>query len=438
MSAQLWNQCLGYLEQKLTPKDFNTWIRPLQADEDADYLRLYAPNQFVLERIKKDYQQHINTVITHVKPKQEPKLLIQVGSPKTHQQKKRTIGRSPITSETFSTHLNPHLNFNSFVTGESNRLAQFASFQFAEQGGYNPLFIYGGVGLGKTHLMHAVGNHIMSCQPGAKVSYVRAEQFVNEMVKSLKENKMSDFKKRYRSLDALLIDDVQFFANKTRSQEELYHTFNVLLEDSQNKIVLASDRVPQQIQGMEDRLKSRFSSGLSVSVTPPDFSTRLTILETKARLAKIELPTDVNSFIAEHIQSNVRELEGALNRLIAVARLLRKKITLDSAQSTLEDLCSIKAQEINAQIIQELVADYYKVSVADLCSKRRHRQIVRPRQMAMFLIKELTDHSLPEIGSVFGGRDHTTVLHGCKTIDKLKATDVQVNKDYLHLLSHLS
>lgn len=434
MSTPLWNQCLGYLEQKLTPKDFNTWIRPLQADEDADCLRLYAPNQFVLERIKKDYQQHIHTVITHVRPKQQPKLFIQVGNLKA----KRPIGRSPITPESIATHLNPQLNFSSFVTGESNRLAQFASMQFAEQGGYNPLFIYGGVGLGKTHLMHAVGNHIVSHQPSAKVSYVRAEQFVNEMVKSLQENKMSDFKKRYRSLDALLIDDVQFFANKTRSQEELYHTFNVLLEDSRNKIVLACDRVPQQIQGIEDRLKSRFSSGLSVSITPPDYTTRLMILETKARLAKIELPTDVNNFIAEHIQSNVRELEGALNRLIAVARLLRKKITLSSAQSTLEDLCSIRKQHISADMIQQLVADYYKVSVAELCSKRRHRQIVRPRQMAMLLMKELTDHSLPEIGNAFGGRDHTTVLYSCKTIDKLKATDAKVNKDYLHLLTHLS
>ncbi len=436
MSAQLWNQCLGYLEQKLTPKDFNTWIRPLQADEDADCLRLYAPNQFVLERIKKDYQQHIQAVIAHARLKQEPKLLIQVGSP--HHDKKQTIGRTQLRTNHFISHLNPQLNFNSFVTGESNRLAHFASLQFAEQGGYNPLFIYGGVGLGKTHLMHAVGNHIVSHQPHAKVSYVRAEQFVNEMVKALTENKMNDFKKRYRSLDALLIDDVQFFANKTRSQEELYHTFNVLLEENKNKIVLACDRVPQKIQGMEDRLKSRFSSGLSVSITPPDYATRLMILETKARLAKIELPTDVNNFIAEHIQSNVRELEGALNRLIAVARLLRQKITLASAQSTLEDLCSIKKPEITPHIIQELVADYYQVSVAELCSKRRHRKIVRPRQMAMLLIKELTSHSLPEIGQAFGGRDHTTVLHGCKTIDKLKEIDVQVKKDYLQLLSHLS
>lgn len=445
MSAVLWQQCQKYLQRELSSHDFNTWIRPLQAMEAENILRLLAPNRFVLNWVQQHYAARIEHILTHLKPNQTPQLILQVGSrasisPSSAQHtanlpKKNINGSQPAFKH--NNRLNTKLTFDSFVAGECNQLARAAALHVTEQEGYNPLFIYGGVGLGKTHLMHAVGNQIVAQNPQAKVAYVRSEQFVNEMVKALREKNINEFKKYYRSLDALLIDDVQFFANKTQSQEELFHTFNALLEN-QKKIILTCDRIPQQINGLEDRLKSRFAWGLTVAIEPPDLDTRLEILKLKAHLAKINLPNEVNYFIAQHIYSNVRELEGALHRLIATARLMKKTITVENAREALKDLVALKKTLVSLTKIQQTVADYFKISVGEMKSRKRLRKIVRPRQIAMTLSKELTEHSLPEIGDAFGGRDHTTVMYSCRSVSKLQQEDQQIKNDYVKLLKLLS
>ncbi|MCW8927786.1 MAG: chromosomal replication initiator protein DnaA, partial [Gammaproteobacteria bacterium] len=334
---------------------------------------------------------------------------------------------------------NPLFSFNNFVEGKSNQLARAASMQVAENPGtaYNPLFIYGGVGLGKTHLMHAVGNMIMERQPGAKVIYLHSERFVADMVKALQHNAINEFKRYYRSVDALLIDDIQFFAGKERSQEEFFHTFNALLE-GQRQVILTCDRYPKEVNGLEERLKSRFGWGLTVAIEPPELETRVAILMSKAVQADVDLPHEVAFFIAKRIRSNIRELEGALRRVIANAHFTGRPITLDFAKEALRDLLALQAKLVTIENIQKTVAEYYKIRVADLLSKRRNRSIARPRQIAMALAKELTNHSLPEIGDAFGGRDHTTVMHACKKVVELKESDQMISEDYANLLRILT
>ncbi len=439
VAASLWNQCVKHLERELSSQDFNMWIRPLQAIEASGCLRLLAPNQFVLDWVKQHVQLRIEEILRRCQPKSTPSLILQIGSRQqfTSQSKPLMTAVGGHTVTTPINRLNSQLTFSTFILGKSNQLARAAALQVAEQGGYNPLFIYGGVGLGKTHLMQAIGNQIIAKRPQAKVLYLRSEQFVNEMVKALREKKINEFKQFYRSLDALLIDDIQFFAHKIQSQEELFHTFNVLLEEKK-QIILTGDRPPQIIAGLEDRLRSRFSWGLTVNVMPPDFETRVAILMAKAQFAHVHLPEEVSQFIADHVHSNVRELEGALHRLIATARFMQQTVTLESAQTTLQDLLHFHSQLVTLNGIQKTVAEYFKIPIADLSSRRRHRLVARPRQIAMFLSKELTQHSLPEIGKAFGGRDHTTVMYSCKTIAKLKTADHQINQDYTNLLQLLS
>ena len=331
------------------------------------------------------------------------------------------------------------LTFEAFVEGKSNQLARAASMQVAENPGsaYNPLFIYGGVGLGKTHLMHAIGNAILEENPQASVVYLHSERFVAHMVNALQHNTINEFKRLYRSVDALLIDDIQFFAGKERSQEEFFHTFNALLEDQQ-QIVLTCDRYPKEVDGLEERLKSRFGWGLTVSIEPPELETRVAILRMKAALNAAEVPNDVAFFIAQRIRANVRELEGALRRVIANSHFTGRPITLELAKEALKDLLALQDKLVTIENIQKTVAQYYKIRVADLVSKRRTRSIARPRQVAMALAKELTNHSLPEIGDAFGGRDHTTVLHACRKISELKENDSSINEEYAILLRTLT
>jgi chromosomal replication initiator protein len=335
--------------------------------------------------------------------------------------------------------LNPDFTFANFVEGKSNQLARAAAAQVAENPGraYNPLFLYGGVGLGKTHLMHAVGNMMRSKNANAKIAYVHSERFVGDMVRGLQHNTMSEFKSAYRSLDALMIDDIQFFAGKERSQEEFFHTFNALLE-GQQQVILSCDRYPKEVDGLEERLKSRFGWGLTVAIEPPELETCVAILMSKASVLRVDLPEEVAFFIAKRIRSNVRELEGALRRVVANSQFTGRPITLDFTKEALRDLLALQERLVSIENIQKMVAEYFKIRVADLLSKRRNRSITRPRQMAMALSKELTKHSLPEIGDAFGGRDHTTVLHACRVVKELRDSDVRTNEDYLNLLRTLA
>ncbi|GLR35648.1 chromosomal replication initiator protein DnaA [Pseudomonas plecoglossicida] len=338
-----------------------------------------------------------------------------------------------------TSYLNRTFTFETFVEGKSNQLARAAAWQVADnpKHGYNPLFLYGGVGLGKTHLMHAVGNHLLKKNPNAKVVYLHSERFVADMVKALQLNAINEFKRFYRSVDALLIDDIQFFARKERSQEEFFHTFNALLEGGQ-QVILTSDRYPKEIEGLEERLKSRFGWGLTVAVEPPELETRVAILMKKADQAKVELPHDAAFFIAQRIRSNVRELEGALKRVIAHSHFMGRDITIELIRESLKDLLALQDKLVSVDNIQRTVAEYYKIKIADLLSKRRSRSVARPRQVAMALSKELTNHSLPEIGDMFGGRDHTTVLHACRKINELKESDADIREDYKNLLRTLT
>ena len=335
--------------------------------------------------------------------------------------------------------INPTYQFDNFVEGKSNQLARAAATQVANNpgGSYNPLFIYGGTGLGKTHLLHAVGNGIVANNGDAKIVYMHSERFVQDMVKALQNNAIEDFKRFYRSVDALLIDDIQFFANKERSQEEFFHTFNALLEGNQ-QIILTSDRYPKEIDGVEDRLKSRFGWGLTIAIEPPELETRVAILMRKAAENRIHLPNEVAFFIAKRLRSNVRELEGALNRVIANANFTGRPITIDFVREALRDLLALQEKLVTVDNIQKTVADYYKIKVADILSKRRSRSVARPRQVAMALAKELTNHSLPELGNAFGGRDHTTVLHACRKIEQLREESHDIKEDYKNLIRTLS
>lgn len=451
MTIALWGQCLARLEDELSPQQYNTWIRPLQAEVSDNTLRLLSPNRFVQDWVTERFSERIREMLAQMSESEPPQLVFEVGSISAPVVKTASVesGVEPIPSaealqqavkkNSEQARTNPNFTFENFVEGKSNQLARAASMQVAENPGsaYNPLFIYGGVGLGKTHLMHAVGNLIMEKQPGAKVIYLHSERFVADMVKALQHNAINEFKRYYRSVDALLIDDIQFFAGKERSQEEFFHTFNALLE-GQRQVILTCDRYPKEVQGLEERLKSRFGWGLTVAIEPPELETRVAILMKKATQSEIELPHEVAFFIAKHIRSNIRELEGALRRVIANAHFTGRPITLDFAKEALRDLLALQAKLVTIENIQKTVAEYYKIRVADLLSKRRNRSIARPRQIAMALAKELTNHSLPEIGDAFGGRDHTTVMHACKKVAELKESDQMISEDYANLLRILT
>ena len=441
--STLWDQCTRVLQAELPEQQFNTWIRPLQAVDDGAVLRLLAPNRFVIDWVKQHYLDRIIEVAADTGSAAE--ILVEVGSraaaasspdplAATAPAPARSTQRAPVVSR-----LNPQFTFATFVEGKSNQLARAAAVQVGENPGksYNPLFIYGGVGLGKTHLMHAVGNAILARKPDARVSYVHSERFVSDMVKGLQHNRINEFKRAYRSLDALLIDDIQFLEGKERSQEEFFHTFNALLE-GQRQIILTCDRYPKEVSGLEERLKSRFGWGLTVAIEPPELETSVAILISKAQAEGVELPDEVAFFIAKRIRSNVRELEGALRRVIANYRFTGRNINLDFAKEALRDLLALQERLVSIENIQKTVAEYFKIRVGDLLSKKRSRSIARPRQIAMALAKELTNHSLPEIGDAFGGRDHTTVLHGCRRVEALRETDKRVDDDYVNLLRTLT
>ena len=521
MSAIAWEKCVAHLEDELPTQQFNTWIRPLQADLSGETLTLFAPNRFVKDWVSDKFLDRIEEVVNELGLVQGLVVQMEVGQKRkntsvardaavasldtasrgsaagsaslspaamsspninysgfgSNDRKRSSVeaesGRSSshtlkavdqpsektsqyrLSSERaeveherkitvegglrHETFLMPNYTFDTFVEGKSNQLARAAARQVAENSGsaYNPLFLYGGVGLGKTHLMHAVGNEMLRKKPDAKIVYLHSERFVADMVKALQLNAINEFKRFYRSVDALLIDDIQFFARKERSQEEFFHTFNALLEGGQ-QMILTCDRYPKEISGLEERLKSRFGWGLTVAVEPPELETRVAILMKKAEQEKIDLPNEAAFFLGQRIRSNVRELEGALKRVIASARFLARPIDIGLIKESLKDLLALQDRQVSIDNIQRTVAEYYKIKIADLTSKRRSRSVARPRQVAMALSKELTNHSLPEIGDAFGGRDHTTVLHACKKIKELRESDADIREDYKNFLRSLT
>lgn len=490
MAEVIWQHCLGHLQAELPAQQFNTWIKPLQIDSlSADQtVRLIAPNRFVMDWVVDKFLDRINELaaeaghentavevgvkskvpgfvqqapgitqtivvepgirrgadalhLAHAKPKlMMSNLPSQVAVP---QQKGQAPSFLPVPKERVSKvighpdSLNSEFRFDNFIEGKSNQLALAAARQIAENpgGSYNPLFIYGGVGLGKTHLMHAVGNALKSRKPDAKIVYLHSERFVADMVKALQLNAINDFKRFYRSVDALLIDDIQFFAGKERSQEEFFHTFNALLEGD-HQMILTCDRYPKEIDGLEERLKSRFGWGLTVAVEPPELETRVAILIEKAQSLHVDLPHDAAFFIAQRISSNVRELEGALKRVIASAHFTGRDIDVPMVRDALKDLLALQDRLVSIDNIQRTVAEYYKIKMSDMLSKRRTRSVARPRQVAMAMAKQLTNHSLPEIGEAFGGRDHTTVLHACRKVKELQDSSTEMQED-IKLLTRL-
>jgi chromosomal replication initiator protein len=466
VEATLWSRCARTLEDELPEQQYNTWVRPLQAVEGAGALKLLAPNQYVVDWVNTHLLPRVGELLRHQVQGDPPILTVEVGSRPvppplpaiadadgTRAAERGAGGPGSATGGgawrgqaagraeglVVGGRLNAESTFETFVVGKSNQLAKAAAQQVGENPGraYNPLFIYGGVGLGKTHLMHAVGHAIKARDPGARIAYIHSERFVSDMVKALQHNSMNEFKTAYRSLDALLIDDIQFFAGKERSQEEFFHTFNALLE-GQQQVILTCDRYPKEVAGLEERLKSRFGWGLTVAIEPPELETSAAILISKGEAAGVALPEEVAFFIAKRIRSNVRELEGALRRVIANSRFTGQPITVEFAKDALRDLLSLQAKLVTIENIQKTVADYFKVRVSDLLSERRNRSIARPRQVAMALAKELTSHSLPEIGDAFGGRDHTTVIHACRRIKELRDVEQRVGEDYLNLLRTLT
>jgi chromosomal replication initiator protein len=436
-----WGKCLASLEEELSAQQLNTWVRPLRVSMEGRCLRLFAPNRFVqdwvrdrfLGRIKELARQEFGTEID---------ITVEIGAPGASFRQVEagsSHAREPRRGLSSGSRLNPEFTFESHVEGKSNQLARAASRQVGENPGqsYNPLFIYGGVGLGKTHLMQAAGHVMLGRIPGARVIYVHSERFVADMVKALRHNTINEFKRYYRGLDALLIDDIQFFVGKERSQEEFFHTFNDLI-DGQRQVIITADKFPKELVGLEERLISRFGSGLVVSLEPPELETRVAILMKKALHENILLPEDVAFFIAKRVRSNVRELEGALRRVIASATFTGQPVDIALATESLKDLLAFQERLITIHNIQKIVAEYYKIRVSDLHSKDRSRVVARPRQVAMALAKELTTHSLPEIGDAFGGRDHTTVLHACRKVVELCTNDVRVKEDYTNLMRILS
>ena len=458
MPESLWNRCLRVLEGELPEQQFNTWVRPLQAVERGNEIKLLAPNRYVIEWLSQNLLPRIKELTQAFAEGLAPDIVLDVGTRAgvvpaavvNHHVAATTHGAHDAAAigaakarkllpTVLGSRINADFTFDGFVEGKSNQLAKAAAIQVAGNPGkaYNPLFIYGGVGLGKTHLMHAVANKLKEHNSEARLAYVHSERFVGDMVRALQHNTINDFKTAYRSLDCLMIDDIQFFAGKDRSQEEFFHTFNALLE-SQQQVILTCDRYPKEVDGLEERLKSRFGWGLTVAIEPPELETCVAILMSKAAMTHVDLPEEVAFFIAKRIRSNVRELEGALRRVVATSNFTGRPITLEFAKDALRDLLALQEKLVTIENIQKTVAEYYKIRIGDLLSKRRSRSIARPRQMAMALAKELTNHSLPEIGDAFGGRDHTTVLHGCKRIKELRETDRRIGEEYLNLLRTLA
>lgn len=439
MSA-LWEKCLNTLKSELDTDDYNTWIKPLNSQQHNNTLMLLAPNKFVKDQVLKNYAARIEELIAMM-TSQSIMVDFEVGGRLSGSQPAANLDKpgSPLPLQRHN-NLNDAFTFENHVQGKSNQIARAVAIQISENpaaNDYNPLFIYGGVGLGKTHLMHAAGNRIVSRNENARVCYVHSERFVAEYVRHIQQGTMNQFKNFYRSLDALLIDDIQFFAEKKGSQEEFFHTFNALVE-LKSQLIITSDCIPKELGGVEERLISRFSMGLAVPIDPPEFETRVAILKNKAKQMGINLADEVSFFVAKQIRSNVRELEGALNRINADAKFAGKTIDVDMARNALKDIMVFQERKITIPNIQKSVAEYYKVRIADLIAKKRNQPIARARQMAMRLSKELTNSSLPEIGSEFGGRDHTTVLHACRKIDELRNSNAKVNEDYDNLNKILS
>lgn len=447
--SELWQRCLARLQAELSAEEVQTWLAPLHASESSAGLHLLAPNAYTVDAVRERYLGTISAVLAHAAGRTVD-VRIEVGTAGS----RRTAGNgvAPVPAPTpgngnsrrqfgadNTAALDPNYTFDTFVEGKSNQLGKAAALQVAMNPGtaYNPLLLYGGTGLGKTHLMHAAGNLMRRNDPNVKVLYLRSEQFVSAMVKALAQKNMDDFKQRYRSVDALLIDDIQFFAGKNTTQEEFFHTFNALFEGKQ-QIILTCDRYPKEVENLEPRLKSRLGWGLSVAIEPPDFETRAAILLSKAQAKNVDLPVEVAQLMAKRMRSNVRDLEGALNTLVARSNFERRPITPDFAQESLRDLLTVHAQAITVPNIQKTVADYYQLRMSDLLSPKRSRSVARPRQMAMALAKELTEHSLPELGEAFGGRDHTTVLHACRTIAALRETDGRIKQDWDKLVRALT
>ncbi|MGH1538217.1 MAG: chromosomal replication initiator protein DnaA [Gammaproteobacteria bacterium] len=450
MTSILWKSCIHKLESELTEQQLNTWIRPLHAIEENGGLTLLAPNRFVLDWVQDHFLTRIDELVGTSNNAVTRPVMLEIGSSQRAAaqpsvstieaaEKLHAVSATSAKLQNFNHNLNPNFTFDTFVEGKSNQLPKAAALQVAGHPGtaYNPLLIYGGVGLGKTHLLHAIGNQMLVQNPDAKILYLHSERFVADMVKALQHNAISEFKRFYRTVDALLIDDIQFFAGKERSQEEFFHTFNTLLE-LQSQVILTCDRYPKEVEGLEERLKSRFGWGLTQAIEPPELETRVAIMQRKAELLNVELPSEVAFFIGKRIRSNIRELEGALRRVIANAQFTGSVITLDFAKEALHDLLALQDKLVTIDNIQKTVAEYFKIRVSDLLSARRSRSITRPRQIAMSLAKELTNHSLPEIGEAFGGRDHTTVLHACRKIISLREGDTRINDDYINLLRSLS
>jgi|TARA_B100001063_G_C16744852_1_gene546874 chromosomal replication initiator protein len=432
IDLEFWNKCTEKLENRLTQEDFNTWIRPLKGSLVNNTLELVAPNDFILNYVEKN----LSTEITSLVKQQSKKDISLVFKALT---KETFVDKYQKNNQNENSKLVQSYVFESFVEGKSNHLALAAAKQVASnpKGDYNPLFIYGGVGLGKTHLMHAVGNEILQNSPDKRIVYVHSEKFVSDMVKALQLGAMNEFKSFYRNADALLIDDIQFFAGKEQSQEEFFHTFNALL-DRNNQMILTCDKYPKEIDGLEERLKSRLGWGLPVVIDPPELETRAAVLLSKASSMGVELPNDCAIYIAQRIRSNIRELEGALKRVAANSRFTNQPIDLSLVKDALKDLFVISAKMVSIENIQKTVSEYYNIKLSDLLSKRRSRSITRPRQLAMALTKELTNHSLPEIGEAFNGRDHTTVLHACKKIAELRKENPSQEEDYRNLTRALT
>ena len=436
MSDNIWKQCMEKLKEEIDPQQFSFLIAPLQTEISNSILQIYAPNPIVKDQVISKYQEAIERILIKVTSGDITQVNFTIGNRKKITPAAPHHKQAP-TQQTsgYRSSLITHYTFDQFVEGKSNQLARAAALQVAQNPGnaYNPFFIYGGVGLGKTHLMHAIGHSIKNDNPQARVVYLHSERFVADMIKALQHKKMNEFKKFYRSLDALLIDDIQFFAGKERSQEEFFHTFNALLE-GQKQIILTCDTFPKGVKNLEDRLKSRLGWGLTVSIDPPELETRVAILHRKANQSNFNLPDDVAFFIANNVRSNIRELEGALSRVNANAQFRGEVITLEFAKEALRDHLAIQAKLVTIENIQKSTAEYFKLRVAVILSKKKSRSIARPRQIAMALTKELTNHSLPEIGEAFGGRDHTTVLYACRKVKELRESDPMINEDYDNLL----
>ena len=439
MGAKIWEKCLDRLEDELSSQQFNTWIRPLQAIGDDACVKLLAPNRYIKDQVNNQFLNRIQELL--IENGSGPAEL-GIGSSGKMLEEKAEGSNTFATRERFYPllDLNKSFTFDTFVEGRSNQIARAAALQVSENIGgssYNPLLLYGGVGLGKTHLMHAVGNSIVDRHPNLKVAYMYSQRFMEDMVRAIEHGTMSDFTKYYRSVDVLLMDDIQFLAKGMKTQEEFFHVFNRLQEDG-SQIVLTCDRYPKEIEGLEERLESRFVWGMTAPVEPPDLETRVAILLKKAEMDQVHLPSESAFFIAERIRSNVRELEGALKRVIANSNFTGEPISIEQVRDSLRDLLAIQDRQIGLDNIKKRVADYYKIRLADLMSKTRTRSIARPRQLAMALAKELTNHSLPEIGGAFGGRDHTTVLHACRKIEELKESYPGIREDYNNLLRLLT